>query len=149
MVKVIYIICGIGAFIAISIGIYIVSDHYVSQIERSLVKEATLRDLKGKSWQISHLNEKVGVVYFGYTYCPDICPFSLQIMAGALDQLRADERALRLRVPQRARRARAPALAPVRHAALARRGHRAARDQRADAAGGHDPGDAAGGGIIP
>ena len=71
MVKVIYIICGIAVFFAISIGIYIVSDHYASQMEMSLVKEATLRDLKGNSWKVSHLNENVGVVYFGYTYFGD------------------------------------------------------------------------------
>ena len=68
MIKVTYIICGIAIFFAISIGIYFVSDHYASQMERSLVKEAALRDLNGKSWQVSQLNENVGVVYFGYTY---------------------------------------------------------------------------------
>lgn len=33
------------------------------------------------------------LIYFGYTYCPDVCPFSLQQMAVALDRLDADERA--------------------------------------------------------
>ncbi len=36
---------------------------------------------------------KVMLIYFGYTYCPDVCPFSLQIMAAAMDQLDADQRA--------------------------------------------------------
>ena len=87
MVKVIYIICGIAVFFAISIGIYIVSDHYASQMEMSLVKEATLRDLKGNSWQVSQLNAKVGVVYFGYTYCPDICPTALNNLSIALKEM--------------------------------------------------------------
>ncbi|WP_291843610.1 SCO family protein [Maricaulis sp.] len=36
---------------------------------------------------------KAMLIYFGYTYCPDVCPFSLQVMAAAMDQLEADERA--------------------------------------------------------
>lgn len=36
---------------------------------------------------------KVMLIYFGYTYCPDVCPFSLQIMAAAMDQLDAGQQA--------------------------------------------------------
>ncbi|WP_417487068.1 SCO family protein [Maricaulis sp.] len=36
---------------------------------------------------------KLMLIYFGYTYCPDACPFSLQIMAAAMDRLTASERA--------------------------------------------------------
>jgi protein SCO1/2 len=32
------------------------------------------------------------LIYFGYAYCPDICPTSLQTMAGAYDLLTADEK---------------------------------------------------------
>jgi len=34
------------------------------------------------------------LVYFGFTYCPDICPMSLQVMASALDQLDEEKAAL-------------------------------------------------------
>ena len=30
---------------------------------------------------------KYMLVFFGYTYCPDICPTELQVMSAALDQL--------------------------------------------------------------
>lgn len=36
---------------------------------------------------------KLMLIYFGYTYCPDACPFSLQIMAAAMDRLTTSERA--------------------------------------------------------
>jgi protein SCO1/2 len=37
------------------------------------------------------LRGKVVLVYFGYTYCPDICPTSLTVTAQALQQLSAEE----------------------------------------------------------
>ena len=30
------------------------------------------------------------LIYFGFTYCPDVCPTALDIMGGALDILKAD-----------------------------------------------------------
>jgi protein SCO1/2 len=43
------------------------------------------------------LRGKVVLVYFGYTYCPDICPTSLTVTAQALQQL-APEEATRIKV---------------------------------------------------
>lgn len=49
---------------------------------------------------INHNNEvvtdkdflgKYMIVYFGYTYCPDVCPMDLQIMADALRYLDTDD----------------------------------------------------------
>lgn len=39
------------------------------------------------------LRGKVALVYFGYTFCPDICPTSLALTAAALKQLTPEERA--------------------------------------------------------
>ncbi|MEQ8403871.1 MAG: SCO family protein [Oceanicaulis sp.] len=36
---------------------------------------------------------KAMLIYFGFTYCPDICPMSLQVMDAALDQLNEEQRA--------------------------------------------------------
>lgn len=33
------------------------------------------------------------LIYFGFTYCPDVCPFSLQVLADALSRLPEDQRA--------------------------------------------------------
>ena len=40
-------------------------------------QRATQESLKGK-WSL---------IYFGYTYCPDVCPTSLSVMTQALDQI--------------------------------------------------------------
>jgi protein SCO1/2 len=42
-------------------------------------------------WSLSELRGQVVFVFFGYTYCPDICPTSLQILAEAFDRLTPGE----------------------------------------------------------
>ncbi|WP_104401710.1 SCO family protein [Vibrio penaeicida] len=37
-------------------------------------------------------DSRVRVVYFGFTRCPDVCPTSLAMMAGALNQLEDEQR---------------------------------------------------------
>jgi protein SCO1/2 len=36
-------------------------------------------------------NGKFMLVYFGYTYCPDVCPMDLQIMSDSLKYLNAEQ----------------------------------------------------------
>lgn len=47
--------------------------------------------LNGASQQVTDrsFRGKYMLVYFGYTYCPDVCPTTLQSLAGALDALGA------------------------------------------------------------
>lgn len=40
---------------------------------------------------LKSLSGKVVVLYFGYTWCPDICPTSLGFLSAALNELSADE----------------------------------------------------------
>ena len=42
-------------------------------------RRVTEKDFLGKYW----------LVFFGYTYCPDVCPTTLQVMAQALDDMGA------------------------------------------------------------
>jgi len=47
----------------------------------------TLTDQAGKPRSDSEFRGKLMVVYFGYTYCPDVCPTDLMAISQALDAL--------------------------------------------------------------
>lgn len=47
----------------------------------------TLVDQDGKARTDAEFRGRLMLVYFGYTYCPDICPTELQTMSSALDAL--------------------------------------------------------------
>ena len=49
----------------------------------------TLTDHTGKRVTEKDFLGKYMLVYFGYTYCPDVCPGELQVVAAALDELGA------------------------------------------------------------
>ena len=53
----------------------------------------TLVDQTGKTVNNSDLQGRLLLIFFGYTFCPDVCPTSLTAMAEALDLLgaRADD----------------------------------------------------------
>jgi cytochrome oxidase Cu insertion factor (SCO1/SenC/PrrC family) len=47
----------------------------------------TLVDHKGKPTTDKDFRGKYMLIYFGYTFCPDVCPTALQVMTQAMDQL--------------------------------------------------------------
>jgi len=47
----------------------------------------TLTDSAGKQRSDSEFRGKLMIVYFGYTYCPDVCPADLMAITQALDAL--------------------------------------------------------------
>jgi cytochrome oxidase Cu insertion factor (SCO1/SenC/PrrC family) len=47
----------------------------------------TLTDQNGKSRSDTDFRGKLMIVYFGYTYCPDVCPADLMAITQALDAL--------------------------------------------------------------
>lgn len=46
-----------------------------------------LTDHTGREVTDKDFQGKYALIYFGYTYCPDVCPGELQLMAAALDEL--------------------------------------------------------------
>ncbi|MGI9462509.1 MAG: SCO family protein [Aestuariivirgaceae bacterium] len=44
----------------------------------------------GKKVADEQFRGKYMLVFFGYTYCPDVCPAGLQVMTGALEKLGSD-----------------------------------------------------------
>jgi len=53
----------------------------------------TLTDHTGRRVTDKDFRGKYMLVYFGFTYCPDVCPSGLQVISAALDQIgsKADE----------------------------------------------------------
>jgi len=52
----------------------------------------TLIDGKGRTVTDADFHGKFMLIYFGYTYCPDVCPTTLGLMAAAVDKLPKSER---------------------------------------------------------
>lgn len=50
----------------------------------------TLVDEKGATVTDADFRGKYMLIYFGFTFCPDVCPTELQVMTGALAALGAD-----------------------------------------------------------
>lgn len=55
----------------------------------------SLVDTTGKPFTDRDLLGRPALIYFGFTYCPDICPMSLQVMAQALAQAGPDASRIR------------------------------------------------------
>jgi protein SCO1/2 len=47
----------------------------------------TLTDHNGRQVTDADFKGKYALIFFGYTYCPDVCPTELQVMTAALSQM--------------------------------------------------------------
>lgn len=65
-----------------------VKESYNAGYGKSLVKgEFNLVDVDGNPVTDKHFKNKFTLVYFGYTFCPDVCPQELEKVTEALDLL--------------------------------------------------------------
>ena len=53
-------------------------------------RDFSLVDFDGKSRTLADYRGKAVVLFFGYTQCPDVCPTTLSMLAGAMKALGAD-----------------------------------------------------------
>ena len=51
--------------------------------------EFTLTDTAGREFTRASLRGRHRLVFFGFTYCPDICPLTLQVLATVVDKIAA------------------------------------------------------------
>ena len=91
MFKNIFKIFCIVVVLGIASVIYIWADGVAEKFEQNLVRNATLKDLEGGEWNARKLGKKIGVLYFGYTFCPDVCPISLDNLVSALSGGKIEE----------------------------------------------------------
>lgn len=60
----------------------------------SIGGDFTLVDQNGKTRRAEDFRGKLMLIYFGYTYCPDVCPTELQTMSDAVDLLGEKQQAV-------------------------------------------------------
>ncbi|ACO03102.1 MAG TPA: SCO family protein [Persephonella sp.] len=51
------------------------------------IKDFTLTDHNGKKVKLSDFKDKIVLVFFGYTFCPDVCPATMLRIKETLDNL--------------------------------------------------------------
>jgi cytochrome oxidase Cu insertion factor (SCO1/SenC/PrrC family) len=84
---------GILAVLALVVVALLAGRHYLGMFSEdgsSTVEIGgpfTLTDAQGNTVRDEDFRGKFMLVYFGYTYCPDVCPTSLTAMAESLDAL--------------------------------------------------------------
>jgi cytochrome oxidase Cu insertion factor (SCO1/SenC/PrrC family) len=61
-----------------------------AKVKTSIGGDFTLTDHHGKKFELKQLRGKLVLIFFGYTFCPDICPTELTSLAKVLRALGED-----------------------------------------------------------
>jgi protein SCO1/2 len=85
-----YILIAILLFFVLTAVVFFTSDFFASKWNSERLQKINLIDTRGNVWNLSKLNNKFGIIYFGYTFCPDLCPNALSILSIALDGIGYD-----------------------------------------------------------
>jgi protein SCO1/2 len=83
--------CAVLAFIALAAGIFTLSDHYTEKTASGFPKfqdyDFTLTDHTGRPASPNRFAGRPVALFFGFTYCPDVCPTTMMNLAAARDVL--------------------------------------------------------------
>jgi len=79
-----------AALVLIAIAVLPRLEH-LAPAEPSIGGPFTLVDQTGKTVSDADYRGKLMLIYFGYTFCPDVCPTSLGVLSKALDMLTPKE----------------------------------------------------------
>lgn len=86
------VFAAIAVVVAMIAGRFMMDDATTSQTSRvNIGGPFTLTDHTGKRVTQKDFEGKYMLIYFGYTFCPDVCPTSLSIMSDALDMLSPEQ----------------------------------------------------------
>ncbi|MEM9531886.1 MAG: SCO family protein [Pseudomonadota bacterium] len=62
--------------------------------EPRILADFALVDQHGEPFNLARWQDRWNLVFFGFTYCPDICPGTLHLLSGVLEAVGADPGAL-------------------------------------------------------
>lgn len=85
--KILFTLCGLAVFAAIAWGVFVAADRMAQDLAASRIRALSLTDAGGTTWRVADLGGKIGILYFGYTFCPDVCPTAMNTLALTLEKL--------------------------------------------------------------
>ena len=79
------------AFVAVAGAVFWLSEQQARKMQVGIPdfssQEFRLTDQSGASRSAADFAGAPVALFFGYTYCPDVCPMTLTLLANALDEL--------------------------------------------------------------
>ena len=102
MIRKILFINLILAFVVVSIYFFMNKDYYQNNLVQQIESQDSLPGghfvLKDQNNQIfdSASSQKLMLIYFGFTYCPDVCPTTLIKVSDIIDRLKEDSQEIKI-----------------------------------------------------
>lgn len=80
----------LGALLLLPFKATLAAEQKIDNSKTSIGGDFTLTDHNNQRFKLEQLRGKLVILFFGYTYCPDICPSELSTMAKLLKKLGND-----------------------------------------------------------